>query len=129
MRKYHVIYGFRYQNNYKLSFTDVDGWPNIQGKKMLDYIKNLKNEKLIELYNSLPLTENILTNKNLPSEYKYIINLDNKTLEFYCKNNTPRAIFSFDNIRNNSLEICLSVMEKLDEPMQSMYDLFDNLAS
>ena len=121
MQKVHAIFGFRYQGKYYLALSDVEGWPDILGKKMAQIIKSNNNTCLIEISRNLKLTENDFM---LNAEYKYIINLDNLTLEYYCQNKTPRAIFTLDQLRKTDTNQIVRIMESLDEKNSSMYNLF-----
>ena len=88
---------------------------------MAQIIKSNNNTSLIAISKNLKLTENDFI---LNAEYKYIINLDNLTLEYYCQNKTPRAIFTLDQLRKTDTNQIVRIMESLDEIDSSMYNLF-----
>ena len=121
MQKLHAMFVLRYQGKYYLALSDVEGWPDILGKKMAQIIKSNNNSSLIDISKNLKLTENDFI---LNAEYKYIINLDNLTLEYYCQNKTPRAIFTLDQLRKTDTNQIVRIMESLDEKNSSMYNLF-----
>lgn len=121
MHKLHAIYGFKINKKSRLRYTSTDGWPSILGKRILLLIQNHGNEELKTICNNF---ESTIKCPIIQAEYRYIINLDNLTLEYYCHNNIPRAIFSFSDIRRNKIDEILAAMNSLDEPAQNMYDLF-----
>ena len=135
--KTQAIYGIVSNGEAKLTFTDTEGWPDCQGRKILELIHGFSDELLRFLFSRLSCVEDdnadnqidTLTGKirlpnTLNSEYKYIINLDNSTLEYYCHNNIPRTKFSLKNIRSAPVEETVRVMNALDDNPKQMYDLF-----
>lgn len=137
MERYHAIYGIKLNNETKLSYTTINGWPNLTGKKIIDTIRNYSTEEMknwfevttvsetkneTELMNSL---KTLHSPKNDKYVYKYIINLDNDSLDFYCHNTIPRARISFETIRNSKTENIINSMQILDKETNYMYNLFD----
>lgn len=136
MKTIHAIYGIKANNVTKCTYTELNGWPEAQGKIIVQLIKNYDNEALSTLFCQLEEVsdKNVSISLTHPSgqikkcpisqaEYRYIINLDDETLEFYCKNNIPRAKFSLKNIRELSVDDTIAVMKSIDDKPEDMYNL------
>lgn len=135
--KTQAIYGIVFKGESKLTYTDTEGWPDYQGRKIIELIHGFSDELLKFLFSRLKcikddnasndidtLTGFIHEPKTNIAEYKYIINLDDNTLEFYCHNNIPRTKFSLKNIRSLPVEETIRIMNALDDSPNDMYDLF-----
>lgn len=103
------LFGLRYNNTDKLSYSPSDSYPSNLGSRVIETIKLLADNELVTMYNLMQDADEeeaewdfshwkVLTKDNKPipyyhdnkfirdslyCEYAYIINLDNNTLEFY----------------------------------------------
>ena len=74
------IYGFKKNNEYKVTYSHCDSYPSWLGKKIVEYIKSHSIEEMNEVYERIILIEEDFKIESLSKEqiekYKRILNKD-----------------------------------------------------